>query len=75
MNSKYPRVACSFELSQKRTSQKGVDQLNHVKDIGDFLKVSVNPIRGNRAEPLYRIRTSTVESNTILSSYLARHPL
>jgi len=52
-----------------------MDTLPFLKLIADLLVVSVNPIRGERKYPQYRIRTSTTHSNLILVRYLESFPL
>lgn len=43
--------------------------------IAEFLGVSLNPIRTDRKYPQYRIRTSTIASNLLLTQYLSNYPL
>ena len=38
--------------------------------IAQFLNVNVNEIRSDRKHPQYRIRTSSIKTNLILSKYL-----
>lgn len=68
-------MACTFELSQKRVSKRGLDNIQHLKIISDFLETSVKNVRENRAQPQYRLRTSSLKSNLILKDYLTRFPL
>lgn len=75
LNAKYPRVACSFELTQSRTDINGISKLPLLEKIALFLGVKVNPIREDRTSPQFRIRTSTVNSNKILVNYLNNYPL
>lgn len=75
LNAKYPRVACSFELTQSRTDINGETKLPTLEKIANFLGVKVNPIREDRTSPQFRIRTSTVDSNKILVNYLNNCPL
>ena len=49
--------------------------MTYLKKIGKFLGVSVCPIREERSNPQYRIRTSTVLSNSILADYIKKYPL
>lgn len=75
LKAKYPRLACSFELSQSRRTKNGESTITYLKIIGKFLGISVNPIREDRSHPQYRLRTSTLLSNSILADYLRKYPL
>jgi len=75
LKGKYPRVAISFELSQSRTTNNGESTITYLKRIGKFLGISVCPIGEERNYPQYRIRTSTVISNSLLADYLRKYPL
>lgn len=75
LTSRYPRLALSFELTQAQNNHDGLPNLSFMTIIAQFLGVSVNPIRGDRKYPQYRIRTSTIASNLMLSQYLANYPL
>jgi hypothetical protein len=75
LTSQYPRLALSFELSQARTTHNGLSTESFLTLIADFLGVSLNPIRGDRKHPQYRIRTSTIGSNILLAQYLSNYPL
>lgn len=50
---KQPRLALSLEQVQARTTRYGNSTI-------DLISVKVNPIRGDRKHPQYRIRTSSV---------------
>lgn len=69
------RVAMSWELTQARTTKFGYSNYDLILNIANFLGVSVNPIRSDRFNPQYRVRTSTVKSHLILSQYLVKFPL
>lgn len=75
LNSKYPRLGLSFELTQPRVNHDGHSNYKYMEKIAEFLSVQVNFIRNDRKYPQYRVRTSTVQSNLILSNYLSRYPL
>ena len=46
-----------------------------MSEIASVLGVNVNLIRSDRKHPQYRVRTSTITSNTALLKYLAIYPL
>lgn len=75
LNSKYPRLACSLEITQARTAKNGDDMFPILKNIADLFYVNVNPIREDRKNPQYRIRTSTIKNNTAVVQYLDNFPL
>lgn len=69
------RLGLSFELSQAQINHDGLSTLGFMTAIASFLNVKVNPIRLDRPHPQYRVRTSTLDSNTILANYLLMFPL
>jgi hypothetical protein len=75
LTSKVKRLGISFELSQARVNHNGLSNLDYMSLLADFLKVSVNPIRENSKFPQFRVRTSTIVSNTILMNYLLEYPV
>lgn len=75
INSKYPRISLSFELVQSRTTLYGYNTYHLLKEIALFLEISVNEIRSERKNPQYRLRTSSLKTNGILSNYLQSYPL
>ena len=75
LTSKQKRLGLSFELSQARDNHDGLSTLAFMTAIATFLNVKVNPIRGDRKHPQYRVRTSTIASNNILINYLNMYPL
>ena len=68
--SKYPRVECKFELSQRQIDHKGRDNLDFLESIAQFLLSSVKAIRKDKPKPEYRLRTTSLNGNLILESYL-----
>nr|QKJ80188.1 hypothetical protein [Hypsizygus marmoreus] len=75
LKSKQPRLGCSLEISQARQAKNGEDMFPILNSIGELLDVKVNPIRGDRKNPQYRLRTSTLQSNLKLVQYLDKFPL
>lgn len=75
LNSKYTRLACSLEITQARTAKNGDDMFPILKNIADLFNVNVNPIRDDRKNPQYRIRTSTIKNNAAVVQYLDKFKL
>ncbi len=75
LNSKLLRLGVSFELTQSRINHDGLSKLAFISTIADFLNVKVNSIREKSKFPQYRVRTSTLLSNTKLINYLYNYPL
>ena len=75
LDSKIKRLQLSFELSQVRVTKYGYSMNDLMLSIAQFLNVNVNEIRSDRKHPQYRIRTSSIKTNLILSKYLDRFNL
>jgi hypothetical protein len=75
LNFKVKRLQLSFELSQARVTKYGYSMYELMLSIAQFLNVNVNEIRSDRKHPQYRIRTSTIKTNLILSNYLDKFNL
>jgi hypothetical protein len=75
MNAKYPRFECKFELSQRQIDHLGFNNESFLKDIAEFLEVSLKKIREKTPHPQYRLRTVSLKTNLILENYLKEYPL
>lgn len=75
MVGKYPKFECRFEFSQRQRDHLGFDNDSFLKTIAEFLKVSLKITRENTPNPQYRLRTTNIESNSILEKYLKEYPL
>lgn len=75
MISKYPKIECKFELSQRQKDHLGNSNEQFLTNIANFLKVSLKNTRENTLHPQYRLRTMSLETNLILISYLNKFPL
>jgi len=73
--SKYPRVECKFELSQRQIDHNGRNNLNFLEIIANFLLSSVKAIRVDKPQPQYRVRTTSLNGNLVLENYLNTFPL
>jgi hypothetical protein len=69
-NSKVKRLELKFELTQTRVTKSDYSTYELMLSIAKFLNVNVNEIRSDKKNPQYRIRTSSVKTNLILSNYL-----
>lgn len=88
LQSKYPRLALSFELTQapvllSLNRESGYtagstsigSTLPFMTAIGDFLNINVKLRRTERKFPEYRLRTCSVSNNLIVKNYLDLYPL
>jgi hypothetical protein len=77
LDTKYPRVECKLEISQRQKDHNGNDNLKFLSSIAKFLLTEVKPIRTDRKmkEHQYRIRTTSLKGNLILENYLEKYPL
>lgn len=79
LTSKIPRFSISFELVQSRLTHfhlcGGKSTYDLMSNIACFLEVNVNEIRSDRKYPQYRVRTSSIKTNSILQDYLNQYPL
>jgi hypothetical protein len=75
ISSKYPKVECKFELSQRQIDHKGNNNLDFLEIIAKFLLSSVKAIRVNKPHSEYRVRTTSLNGNLILENYLNTFPL
>lgn len=72
---KYPKIECKFELSQRQKDHLGNSNDLFLYIIAKFLNVSLKNFRENTSHPQYRLRTTNLESNLTLISYLNEFPL
>ena len=75
ITSKYPKIECKFELSQRQKDHLGNSNELFIANIAKFLNVSFKKTRENTPFPQYRLRTSSLESNLKLVNYLNEFPL
>lgn len=73
--SKYPRVECKFELSQRQIDHNGRNNLYFLEFIANFLLSSVKAIRVDKPKSEYRVRTTSLNGNLVLENYLNTFPL
>ncbi len=75
MKDKYPKIECKFELSQRQIDHLGYSNELFLANIAKFLKVSLKTTRENTPQPQYRLRTMSLETNSLLVNYLNEFPL
>jgi intein/homing endonuclease len=73
--SKYPRVECKFELSQRQNNQNGLNTREFLETIAKLLLTLVKDTRIDTPNPQYRIRTTSLKGNLALENYLNNFPL
>ena len=69
------RSECKLEISQRQTDHRGNSNLQFLEKIAEFLLTTVKSVRQDRPNPEYRVRTTSLEANLILSNYLENYPL
>jgi hypothetical protein len=75
LGSKYTKVECKFELSQKQNNHKGLSNRQFLESIAELIHTSVKEFRVDQPHPQYRIRTTSLKGNLSLESYLNNFPL
>ena len=75
ITSKYSKIECKFELSQRQKDHKNYDNLFFLEAIANVFQCQVKPIRMNTPNPQYRIRTTNLNSNLIVLNYFKNFPL
>ena len=74
-NNKYTKIECKFELCQSQSDINGNSNLYFLEDIAEFLFTVVKPIRINKANSEFRVRTTNLKGNLSLELYLNNYPL
>lgn len=73
--SKYPKIECKFELSQRQIDHNKEDNFSFLNIIAEYLNTIVKKIRITKPTPEYRVRTVNIKGNLILIDYLNKYPL
>ena len=68
--SKYSKVECKFELSQRQNNHNGLNNHDLLESIAEFLLTSVKDTRIDKPHPQYRLRTTSLKGNLVLENYL-----
>nr|YP_009568400.1 LAGLIDADG endonuclease [Orbilia oligospora]QBL02039.1 LAGLIDADG endonuclease [Orbilia oligospora] len=74
-NDKSTRIECKFELSQRQIDHNGKSNLYFLENIAELLSTVVKPVRVDKPNPEYRVRTTNLKGNLNLESYLNNYPL
>lgn len=71
------RVSCGFELVQAILDKKNNNKKEIMENLAQFLKVKVNIVSKGycQANNQYKVKTTSLISNLILSEYLHKYPL
>nr|YP_010555462.1 LAGLIDADG endonuclease [Ramaria rubella]UYR22210.1 LAGLIDADG endonuclease [Ramaria rubella] len=75
MGSRYPKLECKFELSQRQNDHNGRNNFYFLEKIAIILLAKVKPTRIDSKHPQYRIRTTNLQGNIALEEYLKTYPL
>lgn len=75
LSGKYPRSECKLEITQRQIDHNGNSNLQFLEKIAEFLLTTVKSVRQNRPKPEYRVRTTSLQANLILSNYFENYPL
>jgi LAGLIDADG endonuclease len=75
LKTKYPRVECKLEITQRQEDHKGNNNFSFLSKIAEFFMTEVKSIKMNLAKPEYRVRTTSLKANLILENYLKNFPL
>jgi len=75
LSGKYPKLECKLEICQRQRDHNGNSNLEFLEKIAEFLLTTVKSIRQDKPNPEYRVRTTSLRANLILSKYLKNYPL
>ena len=75
LSGKYPKLECKLEICQRQRDHNGNSNLEFLEKIAKFLLTTVKSIRQDKPNPEYRVRTTSLRANLILSKYLENYPL
>jgi hypothetical protein len=75
IKSKYTKIECKFELSQRQKDHLGNSNELFLANIAKFLNISLKNTREKTNHPQYRLRTTSLETNFLLVNYLNEFPL
>lgn len=73
--SKYPKMECKFEVSQRQNDHNNENNYEYLSLIADLLSTTVKEVRRDKPNPEYRVRTTSLNGNLILVDYLESYPL
>lgn len=73
--SKYPKIECKFEISQRQNDHNNENNYEFLNLIAEFLFTSVKETRVDNPKPEYRVRTTSLKGNLALVNYIENYPL
>ena len=74
-SSKYPKLECKFELTQRQNDHNNENNFKFLNLIAEMLCTTVKELRKDKPKPEYRVRTTSLKGNLVLVHYLDRYPL
>jgi len=66
------KIGCTFEICQREFDKTGVSMYNFMKNLSIYLNTSLKYLEKKKQ---FRLRTSSLNSNDLLISYLNKYPL
>ena len=75
VNTQYPRIGLSFELSQAMLDNYGTSNLKLLRPIRLLFNCNVLSIRQHTRKPQYRVMTGSLASMQLVRNYFETHPL
>jgi len=75
LNSRYTKLECKLEISQRQNDHNGNNNLFFLEEIAIFFITTVKNFRVNTNYPQYRVRTTNLQGNIIVENYLIKYPL
>jgi len=62
--SKYPKMECKFEVSQRQNDHNNENNYEYLSLIADLLSTTVKEVRGDKPNPEYRVRTTSLNGGS-----------
>jgi LAGLIDADG endonuclease len=75
LGSKYIKLECKMELTQRQNDHNGRTNLIFLEEIANFFLTTVKSIRMDTKYPQYRVRTTSLKGNIIVENYFLKYPL
>ena len=75
LGSRYIKLECKMELTQKQKDKNDRSNLTFLEEIASLLLTTVKSFRVETKYPQYRVRTTSLKGNIVLENYLLNYPL
>lgn len=75
IGSRYTKLECKLELSQRQKDHNGRSNLNFLEEIANLFLTNVKSTRMETKNPQYRLRTTSLKGNICVENYLLNYPL